>query len=208
MKCEQLARAEAEYRFAGWVLRYNPHSWTMHCAVCSLTILDGLLVLVLACEQRLAQRHLVALNDVAARLERHVRRHVARRILRARRIVAIAAGIGATSQIVEGFARKLIGGLAGKLGKQVLGKTAGSLGKSATNQLTSSAFSFASTYAIGHLAHRYYTNGRSWTGLDAKKLVESLKTDAQELHARYLPQIQQEAGKLNVQKVMAMVRGK
>lgn len=119
-----------------------------------------------------------------------------------------AAGIGGTSQIVEGFARKLIGGLAGKLGKQVLGKTAGSLGKSATNQLTSSAFSFASTYAIGHLAHRYYTNGRSWAGLDAKKVIENLKTDAQELHARYLPQIQQEAGKLNVQKVMAMVRGK
>ncbi len=119
-----------------------------------------------------------------------------------------AAGIGATSQIVEGFARKLIGGLAGKLGKQMLGKTAGSLGKAATNQITSSAFSFASTYAIGHLAQRYYANGRSWSGLDSKKMLESLKTDAQELHTRYLPQIQQEAGNLNVQKVMAMVRGK
>lgn len=119
-----------------------------------------------------------------------------------------AAGIGATSQIVEGFARKLIGGLAGKLGKQMLGKTAGSLGKTATNQITSSAFSFASTYAIGHLAHRYYANGRSWAGLDAKTTLENLKTDAQQLHARYLPQIQQEAGKLNVQKVMEMVRGK
>jgi uncharacterized protein (DUF697 family) len=118
-----------------------------------------------------------------------------------------AAGIGATSQIVEGFARKLLGGLAGKLGKQVLGKTVGSIGKTATNQITSSAFSFASTYAIGHLAHRYYTNGRSWTGWDSKGMLESLKADAQGLHTRYLPQIQDEAGKLNVQKVMAMVRG-
>jgi uncharacterized protein (DUF697 family)/tellurite resistance protein len=119
-----------------------------------------------------------------------------------------AAGIGATSQIVEGFARKLIGGLAGKLGKQMLGKTAGSLGKAATNQITSSAFSFASTYAIGHLAQRYYANGRSWTGLDSKGMLESLKNDAQGLHTRYLPQIQQEAAKLDVGKVMAMVRGK
>lgn len=118
-----------------------------------------------------------------------------------------AAGIGATSQIVEGFARKIIGGLAGKLGKQVLGKTAGSLGKTAVNQATSSAFSFASTYAIGHLAHRYYANGRSWTGLDSKGMLESLKTEAQELHTRYLPQIREEAGKLNVQNVLAMVRG-
>lgn len=119
-----------------------------------------------------------------------------------------AAGIGATSQIVEGFARKLIGGLAGKLGKQVLGKTAGSLGKTAANQVTSSAFSFASTYAIGHLAHRYYSNGRSWSGLDSKGTVEKLKADAQGLHTRYLPQIREEASKLDVQKVMAMVRGK
>jgi len=118
-----------------------------------------------------------------------------------------AAGIGATSQIVEGFARKLMGGLAGKLGKQVLGKTAGSLGKTAVNQVTSSAFSFASTYAIGHLAHRYYTNGRSWRGLDSKGMLESLKTDAQGLHGRYLPQIREEAGKLDVRKVMAMIRG-
>ncbi len=119
-----------------------------------------------------------------------------------------AAGIGATSQIVEGFARKLIGGLAGKFGKQMLGKTAGSLGKAAVDQVTSSAFSFASTYAIGHLAHRYYSNGRSWSGIDSKGTLEKLKADAQGLHTRYLPQIREEAGKLNAQKVMAMVRGK
>ncbi|MES2475483.1 MAG: TerB family tellurite resistance protein [Verrucomicrobiota bacterium] len=118
-----------------------------------------------------------------------------------------AAGIGATSQIVEGFARKLMGGLAGKLGKQLLGKTAGSLGKTAVNQVTSSAFSFASTYAIGHLAQRYYSNGRSWSGLDSKSMLENLKAEAQGMHTRYLPQIREEAGKLNVQKVMAMVRG-
>jgi uncharacterized membrane protein YebE (DUF533 family) len=119
-----------------------------------------------------------------------------------------AAGIGATSQVVEGFARKLVGGVAGSLGKKFLGKSAGGLAKGGVNQLTSSAFSFASTYAIGQLAHLYYTNGRSWSGTDAKGSFATLKDNAQQLHARYLPQIQQQAGTLDVKSVLAMVRGK
>lgn len=119
-----------------------------------------------------------------------------------------AAGIGATSQVVEGFARKLVGGFAGTLGKKFLGKSAGGLAKGGVNQLTSSAFSFASTYAIGQLAHRYYANGRTWGGTDAKGTFATLKDNAQQLHARYLPQIQQQAGTLDVKSVLAMVRGK
>jgi uncharacterized protein (DUF697 family) len=119
-----------------------------------------------------------------------------------------AAGIGATSQVVEGFARKLVGGFAGTLGKKFLGKSAGGLAKGGVDQLTSSAFSFASTYAIGQLAHRYYANGRSWSGTDAKGTFATLKDNAQQLHARYLPQIQQQAGTLDVKSVLAMVRGK
>ena len=119
-----------------------------------------------------------------------------------------AAGIGATSQVVEGFARKLVGGFAGTLGKKFLGKSAGGLAKGGVDQLTSSAFSFASTYAIGQLAHRYYANGRSWGGTDAKGTFATLKDNAQQLHARYLPQIQQQAGTLDVKSVLAMVRGK
>ncbi|QTN33145.1 TerB family tellurite resistance protein [Akkermansiaceae bacterium] len=118
-----------------------------------------------------------------------------------------AAGIGATSQIVEGFARKLLGGLAGGLGKKMLGKTAGSLGKTAVNQITSSAFSFGSTYAIGHLAQRYYGNGRSWAGLNPKQAAESLRNEAQNLHTLHLPQIREQAANLDLGKVMAMVRG-
>ena len=119
-----------------------------------------------------------------------------------------AAGIGATLQVVEGFARKLVGGFAGTLGKKFLGKSAGGLAKGGVDQLTSSAFSFASTYAIGQLAHRYYANGRTWGGTDAKGTFATLKDNAQQLHARYLPQIQQQAGTLDVKSVLAMVRGK
>lgn len=118
-----------------------------------------------------------------------------------------AAGIGATSQVVEGFAKKMIGGLAGKFGKQLLGKTVGGLARKGAGQLTSSAFSFASTWAIGQLAQRYYANGRSWSGIDAKSAFQSLREQAEPMHRNLLPQIQQQAATLNYQKVLAMVRG-
>lgn len=119
-----------------------------------------------------------------------------------------AAGIGATSQVVEGFARKLAGGFARKLGKKFLGKSAGALAKGGADQITSSAFSFACTYAIGQLAHRYYANGRSWSGTDARSSFATLKDKARLLHSAYLPQIQEQAGGLDVKRVLAMVRGR
>lgn len=118
-----------------------------------------------------------------------------------------AAGLGATSQVVEGFARKMIGGFAGKLGKQFLGKTAGGFAKKGIDQITSSAFSFASTWAIGQLAQRYYANGRSWSGIDAKTTFQNLRHEAEPLHQKLLPQIQQQASTLDYGKVMAMLRG-
>jgi uncharacterized protein (DUF697 family)/tellurite resistance protein len=118
-----------------------------------------------------------------------------------------AAGIGATSQVVEGFAVKMIGGLAGKFGKQFLGKTAGGYAKKGVNQLTSSAFSFASTWAIGQLAQRYYANGRSWSGIDAKATFQNLRHEAEPLHQKLLPQIQEQAAGLDHRKVLAMLKG-
>lgn len=50
-----------------------------------------------------------------------------------------AAGVGLTSQYLEQFGRKLLGGLLGK----VAGKTVGGIGRAATGM----AFSFATTYA-------------------------------------------------------------
>ncbi|MEY3273712.1 MAG: geranylgeranyl pyrophosphate synthetase CrtE, partial [Pseudomonadota bacterium] len=53
-------------------------------------------------------------------------------------------GVGMTSQVLENYARKFLGGL----GRKVLGKMGGAV----VDQATSSAFSFASTYALGHAA--------------------------------------------------------
>jgi uncharacterized protein (DUF697 family) len=110
-----------------------------------------------------------------------------------------AAGVGLTSQVVEGFARKLLGGL--------LGKVAGGLGRRAGDQLASSAMSFASTYALGQMAQRYYAGGRSLSALQLRELFSSLAEQARSLHGRYAGAIQQRASTLNPAQLLNLVRG-
>ncbi|MGE5770164.1 MAG: YcjF family protein [Betaproteobacteria bacterium] len=109
-----------------------------------------------------------------------------------------AAGVGLTSQYLEQFGRKLLGGLLGK----VAGKTAGKIGRAATGM----AFSFATTYALGHLAKRYYAGGRQMNGELLRETYQSLLGPARELQTRYLPQIEQKASTLDASQVMAMMR--
>jgi uncharacterized protein (DUF697 family)/tellurite resistance protein len=108
------------------------------------------------------------------------------------------AGVGLTSQYLEQFGRKLLGGLLGK----VAGKTAGKIGRAATGM----AFSFATTYALGHLAKSYYAGGRQMNGELLRETYQSLLGPAKELQTRYLPQIEQKAATLDVSQVMAMIR--
>lgn len=110
------------------------------------------------------------------------------------------AGVGAGSQIMEGFARKLMRGLGKKVG--------GKIGGSAASQATGSAFSFASTYAIGHLAEKYYAGGSKLGTPEIKQQFANLSAKAREMHAKYLPEIQQRAGSLNPASILEMVSGK
>ena len=110
-----------------------------------------------------------------------------------------AAGVGLTSQYLEQFGRKLLGGLLGK----AAGKAFGNLGGAATGM----AFSFATTYALGQLAKRYYAGGRVMNTAMLKDTFQNLLGPAKEMQAQYLPQIQQQASTLDMGRVMAMVRG-
>ncbi|XZG71002.1 DUF533 domain-containing protein [Chitinibacteraceae bacterium HSL-7] len=109
-----------------------------------------------------------------------------------------AAGVGLTSQYVEQFGRKLLGGLLGKYA----GKTAGKVGGAATGM----AFSFATTYALGQLARRYYAGGRKMETAVLKDTFSQLLGPAKELQTQYLPQIQQQARSLDAGTVMGMVK--
>jgi len=110
-----------------------------------------------------------------------------------------AAGVGLTSQYLEQFGRKLLGGLLGK----IAGKTLGSVGGAGTGM----AFSFATTYALGQLAKRYYAGGRVMNTALLRETYQSLLAPARQLQTQYLPQIQQKASTLDMAQVMALVRG-
>lgn len=109
------------------------------------------------------------------------------------------AGIGMGSQVVEGFARKLMRGFGQKLG--------GKLGGRAADELTGSVMSFAATFAIGHLAEKYHAGGRTLAGIAMKSEFSTLSSHARELHARFLPQIQERAKTLTPAAIFSLVRG-
>lgn len=109
-------------------------------------------------------------------------------------------GVGLTSQYLEQAGRKLLGGLLGRVG----GGLIGGLGR----QAVSSGMSFASTYALGHLALRYYAGGRT---LDRQVLADSYAVIVQQakgLYQQHLPAIQERARGLDVGRVMSLVRGR
>lgn len=111
-----------------------------------------------------------------------------------------ALGVGLTSQYLEEAGRKLLGGLLGRAGSGLLG----GLGR----QVVSSGMSFASTYALGHVANQYYAGGRTLSTAMLKDAYQHVMKDGRELQSRYLPQMQETARGLNTAKIMAMVRGK
>ena len=110
-----------------------------------------------------------------------------------------ATGVGLTAQYLEQIGRKLLGGLLGKMA----GKTVGKVGGAATGM----AFSFATTYALGQLAKRYYAGGRRMDPALLRDTFKNLLGPAKQLQTQHLPQIRQQAETLDMGRVMAMVRG-
>jgi uncharacterized protein (DUF697 family) len=109
-----------------------------------------------------------------------------------------AMGVGLTGQYLEDVGRKLIGGLFGK----AAGGLVGSLARGATGV----AFSFATTYALGQVARRYYAGGRTMNTQMLKDAYTSVLGQARGLQAQYMPQIEQQARKVDVAQIVQMVR--
>jgi uncharacterized protein (DUF697 family)/tellurite resistance protein len=109
-----------------------------------------------------------------------------------------AAGVGLTGQYLEQFGRKLVGGL--------LGSVLGGLGRGVGGLGTSMAMSFATTYALGHLALRYYAGGRQMSTALLQQTYQDLLGQARSLQGEVLPQIQQQARTLDAGSVLDLVR--
>jgi uncharacterized protein (DUF697 family) len=103
-------------------------------------------------------------------------------------------GVGLTSQYLEQAGRKLLGGLLGKVGGGLLR----GLGK----QAVSSGMSFASTYALGHVAKRYYAGGRSFSAQMLRDRFRRHARRGQGTAGRYLPEMQARARTLDTAKII------
>jgi uncharacterized protein (DUF697 family)/tellurite resistance protein len=107
-------------------------------------------------------------------------------------------GVGLTSQYLEQFGRKLLGGVLGGLG--------GGLGRAVGRQAASSGLTFATTYALGRVAQRYYAAGRTMDTATLKQTFAGLLEEARGLAPRYREQIEQKASTIDTRSLAALVR--
>jgi uncharacterized protein (DUF697 family)/tellurite resistance protein len=114
-----------------------------------------------------------------------------------------AVGIGAVGQVMEGVARRVLGGVAkGLLGRLVGGVAGGVAGAAAGVGLT-----FATTYALGHAAKQYYAQGRRLSRDDLRTLFGRLREEAGTIYPRVEAQIRSQASTLDLRQVMSRLRG-
>lgn len=111
---------------------------------------------------------------------------------------AATLGIGLTGQYVEQMGRKLLGGLLKKVGGGLLGGLGG--------KAVGSAFSFATTYALGQVAKTYYAGGRTIQVEPLKSMFSSLLEQGRNLQGRYSGEIQQKAQTLDMGQLVNLVR--
>jgi uncharacterized protein (DUF697 family)/tellurite resistance protein len=107
-------------------------------------------------------------------------------------------GVGLTGQYLEQFGRKLLGGLLGGVG--------GGLGRTVGRQVASSGMTFATTYAIGRVAQRYYAGGRTLDAATLKQTFAGLLDEARGLAPRYRQQIEQKAATIDTRSLASLVK--
>jgi uncharacterized protein (DUF697 family) len=109
-------------------------------------------------------------------------------------------GVGMTSQVIEGFARKLLGSFFRRAGGHTLGHM--------SSAATGAAVTFATTYGLGKAAQTYYASGRQLSMADLKALFARNTEEAKQLYSRYAGEVQASAKSVDVPKLISMVRGR
>lgn len=107
-------------------------------------------------------------------------------------------GVGLGGQYIEQFGRKLLGGL--------LGTLAGGVGGALGRQAASSGLAFATTYAIGRVAERYYAGGRTLDATALKQAFNALLAEARQLAPSFRQEIEQTASTLDTRNLSALMK--
>ncbi len=108
-------------------------------------------------------------------------------------------GVGVASQMLERYAVKLVGGLAGMF--------LGGFGRGLAGQATESSMAFATTYAMGQAARQYYAGGRRLGAVELKSLFSGLLPQARGLQSGYQQQIHAQGNSLRGADIASLVRG-
>ena len=108
-------------------------------------------------------------------------------------------GVGAASQVVESFARELVGGLA----KKFLGKKAAKVAGVATG----AAMTFATTWALGMVAKQYYAGGRKLSSIDLRALFSRELERAKSLYPAHQGAVERSARETDLSSLLSVVRG-
>lgn len=108
-------------------------------------------------------------------------------------------GIGAAAQAIEGVVSKLVRGVAGGLLGGIIGGAGG--------MAAGAAVTFSATYALGHVAQRYYAQNRKLSAADLRELFQKFQDDARGIFPRVQNEIQSRAKTLNLPNLLAAIRG-
>jgi hypothetical protein len=66
--------------------------------------------------------------------------------------------------------------------------------------------SFASTYALGHVARHYYAGGRTLNAQMLRDAFNDMLGEAKNLQGRYLPEMQAQARTLDTGRLLSLVQ--
>lgn len=107
-------------------------------------------------------------------------------------------GVGLTSQVFEGFAERLVHGFTRRLVGGLLGRLAG--------QAAGSAIAFATTYALGQAAKKYYAGGRTLSAAQLKDVFSTMLQEARGVQGRYAGDITARSRSVNPAELLPLVR--
>ena len=107
-------------------------------------------------------------------------------------------GVGLTSQVFEGFAERLVHGFTRRLVGGLLSRLAG--------QAAGSAIAFATTYALGQAAKKYYAGGRTLSAAQLKDVFSTMLQEARGVQGRYAGDITARSRSVNPAELLPLVR--
>jgi uncharacterized protein (DUF697 family) len=114
-----------------------------------------------------------------------------------------AMGIGAAAQVLDGMARRILGGL----GRGLFGRALGGVVGGTAGMAAGAGVSFVTTYALGQAARQYYAQGRKLSREDLQALFQRFRSEAEALLPRVQEEIHAQSQHLDFKRVLDSVRG-